>query len=169
MSGGYRKKKDGLYPDLDTGRIWEHKHYANRIHWTAQMLSDLRRFFPVMKNQDVADICGVSQRTMIRKARELGLEKNQQWLHSVWDDHRRMAHLANKAKGYPGGFKKGVRQNPATEFKPGRVLSEESEAKRRASLRRHNDAHRTELRERGLKAWATRRANLEKNQKTEAI
>ena len=31
-------------------------------------------------NEELAGILGVSQRTLIRKARELGLEKNSQWL-----------------------------------------------------------------------------------------
>ena len=158
---GRMRKADGLYRDIDTGRTWEHKHYATRIYWTGQMLSDLRRLYPTTKNEMVAEVCGVSVRTMIRKARELGLQKDEAWLHGVWDDHRKMAHMAGRAKGYPGCFKKGVRQSPATEFKKGHKESDESKAKRGAAVRRLNDAHRSELRERGLRAWETRKRRLE--------
>ena len=158
---GLMRKADGLYRDADTGRVWEHDRYANRIYWTGQMLSDLRRLFPVTKNEVVAEVCGVSLRTMIRKARELGLEKDAAWLHGVWEDHRKMAHMAGRAKGYPGCFKKGEHRNLHGEFKTGHRLSEESERKRRNSLRRWCAAHKSELRERGLRAWETRKRRLE--------
>lgn len=72
----YQKKKDGLYYNSGKGKIMEHKGYATSIHWTPQMIADLRRWFPTTLNEELAGILGVSQRTMIRKARELGLQKN---------------------------------------------------------------------------------------------
>lgn len=49
------------------------------IYWTGNMLSDLKRYFPTTKNAELAEMIGVSQRTLIRKARELGISKDEQW------------------------------------------------------------------------------------------
>ena len=42
----YVRKKDCIYRDPRTGRIMEHKHYSTSIHWSKQMLDDLRRLYP---------------------------------------------------------------------------------------------------------------------------
>ena len=74
--------------------------------WSPQMLDYLQRHFPTTLNEELAGIFGVSSRTLLRKARELGLEKDPVWLHQIWDERRQLARIANKAKGYPGAFKK---------------------------------------------------------------
>lgn len=70
-----------------------------------------------MLNNDLSEWLGVSVRTVVRKARELGLEKDAAWLKDIYDERRMMAHSASKAKGYPGAFQKGMHASPATEFK----------------------------------------------------
>lgn len=55
----------------------------------------------------LAGIRGVSLRTMIRKARQLGLTKDKTRLLNVWNERRQWAHSASKIKGYPGSFKPG--------------------------------------------------------------
>ena len=92
----YQRKKDGLYHDPDTGRVMEHQGYATRIHWNGNMISFLRRHFATTLNEEMADCLGVSMRTMIRKARELGLEKDPEWLRKVWEERRMMAHVISK-------------------------------------------------------------------------
>lgn len=98
-------------------RIVTRDHYATRIFWSRQMLDLLRQNFPTMLNNDLAGILGVSCRTMIRKARELGLKKDSEWLSSIWDERRLMARVQSKRLGYPGRIKKGQHLSPATEFK----------------------------------------------------
>lgn len=71
------------------------------------MISYLQKHFPTTKNKELAEELGVSPRTMIRKAREMGLQKNPQWIQCVWDEHRLMAQAESKRKGYPGAFKPG--------------------------------------------------------------
>jgi DNA-binding Lrp family transcriptional regulator len=44
------------------------------------MLSELKRYFPNSPNREVAELLGVSERTMIRKARELGLVKEKKYI-----------------------------------------------------------------------------------------
>lgn len=111
------------------------------IEWTPRMLKILRDFFPIMFNKPLANWLGVSQRTMARKARELGLQKRDGFL----DDRRKEIQIRaeesrkkkpdRRAEYY---FKKGVRANPAGEFKPGHKESEETKAKRIASLKARN-------------------------------
>lgn len=99
----YKRKPDGLSRD-ENGRIWNHQRYSKSIYWTGQMLSDLKRFYPTTLNAELAEILMVSQRTLVRKARELGLEKDQEWLRKIWEEHRMLACAKSKQLGYPGTF-----------------------------------------------------------------
>ena len=109
-------------------------HYG--IVWTPQQLKLLRDFFPTMFNKPLAKWIGVSMRTMIRKARELGLEKKPGFLNERRKDIQALAAdgLRN-TKNVRTRFKKGVRNNPAGEFKPGHVESPETRARRSESLK----------------------------------
>lgn len=102
----YTRKKDGLYVG-DDGRIYNHQRYKTMIFWSPQMIADLKRYFPTTLNEELAGILNVSPRTMVRKARELGLEKDKVWLRAIWEERRLMAHVESKRRGYPGCFKKG--------------------------------------------------------------
>lgn len=133
-----------------------------RIAWSKQMADDLRRYFPCTLNEELSGILGVSVRTVIRKARELGLKKDPEWLRKVWNERRLMAHAVSKSKGYPGAFQKGVRSSIATEFKKGHRLTDEQMERKRNTMKDYCLTHKSELRKRGLKAWETRRMN-EKN------
>lgn len=83
------------------------------------MIGMLRRDYPTTFNEELAGAIGVSVRTMIRKARELGLEKDRKWLSDVWDERRKFAIMASRRKGYPGAFKKGEHHCVEHEFKKG--------------------------------------------------
>jgi hypothetical protein len=96
----------------------EHDGYATRIFWNPQMLSDIHRLFPTTLNEELADYLGISQRTLVRKARELGLHKNPTWLKQIWEERRRMAQLASMVKGYPGSFREGHTIGIEHRFKP---------------------------------------------------
>ena len=139
----------------------EHHHYATRIFWNKEMLDYLRRHYATTLNEELAGCLGVSQRTMIRKARELGLEKDPEWIADVREERRKLAHVIAKKKGYPGAFKKGVRSNPAGEFKPGRKPSDEEIAKRSESMKRWYKLNRKAASEKARKAWETRRRKMQ--------
>ena len=102
-----RKKPDGVFCDVKEGRPMEHRGLSKRIYWTGDMLSILQRYFPNTKTEEVAEMIGVSPRTVIRKARELGIDKNSDFLHRVWDENRLLAHITVKREGVKGGFPKG--------------------------------------------------------------
>ncbi|MCR5578701.1 MAG: hypothetical protein K6F74_05750 [Prevotella sp.] len=154
----YQKTKDGIYYNPKYGRIVVHKGYSTRIFWSASMLDYLRRHFATTLNEELAGCLGVSQRTMIRKARELGLTKDEAWLHQVWEERRQLAHAVSKQKGHPGGFVKGVRVSPDTEFRKGHRSSSDIEAKRREGLRRWYRCNPGKASVKAMKAWETRRA-----------
>ena len=151
--------RQGIYYNEKMGRIMEHNGYTTRIFWNAQMLDYLRRHYPTTLNEELAGCLGVSKRTMIRKARELGLQKDPGWLAAVWEERRRLAHVISKRKGYPGGFRKGEHTNPAGEFKPGHKLSDEERARKSEQMKRWYRRHPAEARAKALKAWETRRAS----------
>lgn len=106
----YRKNlkvEDGTFYHKSYGRIMVHNGCSTRIFWSPSMISYLQKYFPTTKNKELAEELGVSPRTMIRKARELHLYKNSEWLQGVWNEHRLIAQSESKRKGYPGSFKPG--------------------------------------------------------------
>ena len=119
-----RKVPDGCFFHEAKGRLVEHKGYSTRILWTGNMLSLLKRYYPTTRNEELAELIGVSPRTVTRKARELGLVKDPDWLKEVYNYNRRDAQAASKRKGYPGSFQPGCRTGEKYWFK--KKMSEKS-------------------------------------------
>lgn len=103
----YKKKPDGIFWNKEKQRTYVHKGYSTSIFWSKQMIDDIKRYYPTTKNEELAGMLGVSQSTLIRKARELGLDKDREWLLGIWEERRMIAHAISKKKGYPGTFQKG--------------------------------------------------------------
>lgn len=81
-----RKKKlnklnDGIV-QMGT-RLIIRKDGISRIYWSSNMVSELKRYYPTTKNAELADYFGVSQRTINRKAAELGLVKSKQYISEI--------------------------------------------------------------------------------------
>jgi len=111
-------------------------HYG--IAWTPRMLKLLKDFFPTMFNDALARWIGVSKRSLIRKARELGLEKKPGFLKDRAEDIQHLARTGLKRSNkVRGRIQKGEHFSPSTEFKKGHVESEETKARRIASLKRY--------------------------------
>lgn len=151
-----RRRPEGVRRN-SRGQLIEQRNGARRIYWTGQMLSDLRRWFPTTRNEELAGCLGVSPRTVIRKARELGLEKDEDWLAGVWSGNCEQMYYHNRKHGWKGAFKKG--NMSGRRFEKGHVEDEESKAKRVASLKRWNQLHPSAVRERCRKASETRKKN----------
>jgi hypothetical protein len=85
--------------------------------WSKQELEYLDTYFQVDFNKDLAKHFGVSLRILIRKARELKLEK-----HELFRTQLDFVEIGRKASTHPKSiatrFKKGIRHSPETEFKP---------------------------------------------------
>ena len=97
-------------------------------------------------------------RTVIRKAREFGLQKDPVWQHGNTMRNLKMMQLENKIHGIKSIFKKGMRHSPDTEFKPGHQETQEVKSKRIASLKEWYRKHPFAAKEKGLKASQTRRS-----------
>jgi hypothetical protein len=153
----YKPTKKRVYYSEKKGRIVEREGRSLRIFWNQTMLDYLRSHYATTKNEELSEWLGVSIRTIRRKARELGLEKDRQWLTGVWDEHRTVAHIVHRLKGRPGCFKKGDHPNPDGEFKPGHKLSAESLKKQSESLKKWYQRNAKKASAKAQKAWETRR------------
>lgn len=102
-------------------------------HWTDEMIRQLQDGYATKFNRDLAIEIGVSLRTLIRKARALGLKKEPGFLAKNFDEIERRAAIASRKVGR--AYLKGIRTNPAGEFKPGHKESADTKAKRIASLK----------------------------------
>lgn len=76
-----------------------------KIEWTPAMLDELTRRFPTEFNKDIAASLGVSWRSVVRKARELGLEKVENFHTITGKERGRRAHA--KRKHNPSQMGKG--------------------------------------------------------------
>lgn len=155
-----KRKKEGIFVDPRTGRAMEYRDNRLRIFWSPAMLDYLRRNFPTTINEELAECLGCSIKTMVRKAKELGLEKDRQWLLKICAESRAMARSASRRKGWPGGFKKGVRANPECEFKKGMHQPPEVKRKIAETLTAWHRRHPFDAHKRALKAWQTKKNKL---------
>lgn len=62
------------------------------------MISELKRYFPTTKNKELAELIGVSERTIVRKARELGLEKDAEWQKNMSRNNGFYGYYGNEKK-----------------------------------------------------------------------
>lgn len=152
----YKPVREGTYWHPSYGRLMTHKGYSTRIAWSPTMLGIMRRYYPSTTNEEVAGMLGVSARTVVRKARELGLVKDKAWLQEMWNSKRRMAHAVSKG-GNSGSFKKGEHANRASEFKPGHKLTAEQAERRRAALKKWHLRHPGARSEWSKRGWEKRR------------
>ena len=105
------------------------------IVWTPQMLKLLTDFFPIMFNKPLAKWLGVSQRTMSRKAAELGLKKVDDFFERKSRDIKRLQSEAIKKSNNGGRIQKGEHRSPATEFKKGNKATPEATAKKSVTMK----------------------------------
>lgn len=116
------RRPDGVYLCKD-GTTREIIHTGKRggsckIYWSEDMIDYLKRNYATTNNEDLAFYLRVSQRTMSRKAKELGLKKSPLREHNrIMENCRKMA-IMNKYVGNSGQFKKGNHYCPEHEFKP---------------------------------------------------
>lgn len=130
-----------------------------RVFWSRQMEDDLRRLFPRTFNAEIAEYLGVSQSAMSRKAREMGLRKDPEWLVRIRDERMTWANWASNHNGNAGRIKKGEHKSKDTQFKKGRRNTQEQEEKRREGMRRWARDNPEKARQRAMKAAESRRRN----------
>ena len=67
-------------------------------YWSEAMLKDLKRLYPRTRNADLKIIFNMGERSIVRKARELGLEKDPEWMHALQIKAARYSGMLNKIK-----------------------------------------------------------------------
>ena len=96
----YREARKASY-GITINDKGQHINYQGRkktIHWTGNMLSDLKRHYPTTKNKELAELLGVSERTLVRKAREIGVVKNPEWQASMSRTNGFLGYIEYKGK-----------------------------------------------------------------------
>lgn len=89
------------------GRKYIRNKRGVSLYWDSTMLHTIRTYFPNTENGEVAELCGVSERTVTRKARELGLVKDPAWIERRNKIATAMCKIINRTVGNKGQFKKG--------------------------------------------------------------
>lgn len=131
------------YYELSLPIVVEPKRRTAGIKWTNEMIETITSKFATTFNRELADELGVSMRTMIRKARELGLEKEPGFLdknRSVISKMARTARGDNPTKGQkgwsvPGGEKYRFKPGNASRMKTDPELVERVHRKRNETIR----------------------------------
>lgn len=138
------KVPDGLRLNAD-GQAVEHRGNSTRLYWGEERTKDFKRLFPFNTNEDMAIEMGCSVRTVVRRAREMGLEKDAYWLQKVQDRNRKLAQGVNKLCGNKADLTNFLEASKKYRFKPGTCPSATMTAE--------------QLSARAGKAWATRKRN----------
>jgi len=92
-----------------------------KIDWTPEMIHRLKYEFKYAYNKTLAIDLGVSWRSLVRKARELGLEKEEGFLEKRKEQIQKMARAKrqpNPTKGQKGWC---VTNSEVHRFKPGNI------------------------------------------------
>lgn len=81
-------------------QIVEYRNGYQRKYWSPQMIADFRKLFPVTTNEELASLFCVSKRTINRKATELGLRKDTEWMRKMSRHNLFFASVKNRLNGY---------------------------------------------------------------------
>lgn len=93
-------RSDGVRYSKAAQCIVEYRNGIQRKYWNSQMIADFRKLFPVTTNEELASLFCVSKRTINRKATELGLRKNEEWMRKMSRHNLFFASVKNRLNGY---------------------------------------------------------------------
>ena len=129
------------------------------IEWTPEMLKLLRDFFPIMFNDCLAKWLGVSVRTVVRKARELGLQKVPDFYERKRDAIRERLMEGREKYGWGNSintrFKPGDPRICGKQFEKGYMPTEQTRAKMSEAMRKRWARRKQQELEQKLKAQIT--------------
>lgn len=117
--------------------------------WTEEKVDYLLRHYSNTANAEIVAATGVSERTIQRKAKALGLVKDPAYIAGISRDGLMQIEYL-RLTGHKMGPPKGLRCNPKGEFKPGHKESKVTRALRIASLRARSESEHQRI-ARGLK------------------
>lgn len=82
-----------VYVD-EAGRKRYSENGNARNYWSPQMLDDMKRLFPYRSNEFMCEYLGVKPASLGRKARELGLKKDKEYISEICRCHAREQRLS---------------------------------------------------------------------------
>lgn len=97
--------------------------YRPKIIWTDKMLYMLRKEFPFQYNKVLAKKLSISWRSLVRKARELGVDKEPDFLDKRRDEITAMVIKANPQQPTKGQKGFVIPNSEKYRFKPGNISS----------------------------------------------
>lgn len=103
----HRRKPDGLVIDSRFKRPSDKNGKAISIHWDGNMLSIIRKYYPISNTAEVAEMLGVSVASVQRKVRKLGLKKDREYMRSMIKEKQFFATLASLKSPNRSKFEKG--------------------------------------------------------------
>lgn len=96
------------------------KKVKGKYAWSKADIEKLETLFPVTSNKSLANMFGIGWRTVVRKARELGLEKHPDF--RVLIDFQELGKKGSEHQNtFATRIKKGDHKSSETQFKPGHV------------------------------------------------
>ena len=90
-----RKKTDGTFLSKKWNRLVVKKGLSTRFHWNENDLLLLRRHFPNTPTMEIAQMFGVSTRTIERIASRMGLKKDKDYILGCQRNGLMVANLKN--------------------------------------------------------------------------
>ncbi len=115
-----------------------------KINWTPEMITKVKAEFPTRYNKELAEQLNVSWRSLVRKARELGIEKEEGFLENRKSEIQAMAREAHPPHPFKGVKGWCVPNSEQNRFRKGQVsrmktdpeLVQKVRAKRNATIAR---------------------------------
>lgn len=95
--------RKGVYRSDIDGRLYvlEGRQGGAKIFWNGNMLYLLKTYYPCTRNDELAELIGVSLDTICSKAKELGLKKSPQYIHACKVRAGRSGGITTKRKNQP--------------------------------------------------------------------
>ena len=109
--------------------------------WTEEKLAYLKQHYADTRNAELVNVLGISMRTIERAARKLGLKKSAKMLAEASEEGLRKVDYL-RLIGVRCSAPKGMRTNPAGEFKKGHKEDQITRAIRVASIRARAESER---------------------------
>lgn len=91
-----KKSYDKYHPQVymnSNGQLMKRSRGHPCIFWNGNMISTLKRYYPNTSNDELVGLLGCSSRTIVRKARELGLCKSKEYISHAAKVNSLMAHV----------------------------------------------------------------------------
>ncbi len=115
-----------------------------KTEWTEEMIEKLKAEFPFRFTRDIGKEMNISSRTVIRKARDLGIEKEEGFLEKNRASITKLATAALPPNPYKGIKGWQVPNGEAYQFKKGNVSPMKDEKIKKKAINSRNETIRKE-------------------------